>query len=113
MLQGVGDDGHTASLFPGTSALHEQHKKVTAVYVEKFDSWRISVTFPVIDRARHVFVLAAGEGKKAILHEIFMKPAGQLPYPIQMLKPQGEYVWYVDEDAAANISGDFIIRPGV
>src|SRR4051812_5047411 len=58
ILLGVGDDGHTASLFPGTTALAEQTRKVVANYVPKFESWRLTFTFPFIAQARHICFLA-------------------------------------------------------
>lgn len=100
MLQGIGDDGHTASLFPGTAILQERDQWVAAVYVDKLDAWRISVTFPVIDQARCIMFLAAGSGKADILRDVLSQPPGDEPYPVQMIRAQGEMHWYVDSAAA-------------
>jgi 6-phosphogluconolactonase len=108
MLQGIGDDGHTASLFPGTSILQERDQWVAAVQVAKLDAWRISVTFPVINHARCIIMLVAGAGKAAIMHEVLVAPPSAMPYPVQMIQPQGELHWYMDKAAAAQLPADLI-----
>lgn len=100
VLLGIGDDGHTASLFPGTDIVEETGKWVAAVYVQKFNAWRISLTYPVINAAANVFVIAAGSGKQHILKQVLAsEPIGE-PYPIQRVRPSGELVWYIDSAAA-------------
>ncbi len=101
MLQGLGPDGHTASLFPGTPALEVVDQSVTAVYVEKMDSWRVSVTFPVLNAARNLLFLVAGAGKAEIINDIFQRSNNtrQL-YPVEMLKSTGSVEWFLDEAAA-------------
>lgn len=101
VLLGIGDDGHTASLFPDTAILNQMDKWVDAVYVEKFAAWRISITYPVINAAKHVFVIAAGEGKSGILKEVLAGGEQDRRYPIQSVQPSGELVWYLDVAAAA------------
>jgi 6-phosphogluconolactonase len=101
MLQGVGGDGHTASLFPGTAILHERDKWVDAVHVEKLNAWRISVTFPIIDYARCIMMLVAGAGKAEIVHELLALAPTATPYPVQQIQPRGEMRWYLDSAAAA------------
>ena len=101
VLLGIGDDGHTASLFPGTDILTETRKWVAAVYVEKFNAWRISLTYPVINAAANVFVIAAGSGKQKILKEVLSSEPVDDPYPVQRIRPSGELVWYIDSAAAA------------
>ncbi|WP_455209695.1 6-phosphogluconolactonase [Kaarinaea lacus] len=101
VLLGIGDDGHTASLFPGTDILEETGKWVGAVYVEKFNAWRISLTYPVINAAANVFVIAAGSGKSNILKEVLVENSMDTPYPVQRINPTGELVWYVDAAAAS------------
>lgn len=68
---GVGEDGHTASLFPGNQAVATTDKKVVSTYVEAKKSWRMSLTFPCINEARHTVVLAFGPAKAVILKQIF------------------------------------------
>ncbi len=70
ILLGLGDDGHTASLFPGTAALEEQERNVVANFVPKFDTYRITFTYPLINAARHVCFLISGPKKKAIVDAI-------------------------------------------
>ncbi len=103
MLQGLGPDGHTASLFPGTPALNVYDQAVTTVYVEKLDSWRISVTFPILNTAHNLLFLVAGSGKAEVIRDISQQnsSARQL-YPVEMLKSTGSIEWFLDE-AAANL----------
>ncbi len=99
VLLGMGTDGHTASLFPGTTVLHERERFVAEVYVEQLQSWRLSLTLPVIDAARQILVLVAGDSKAAIIGELFAKGA-QSTYPIQLIEPLGDMQWYLDAAAA-------------
>lgn len=100
LLLGVGTDGHIASLFPGTPILHERARFVEAVFVEKLEAWRVTVTLPVIDHARHVMVLLSGENKAPILRDLVVGRRGP-PYPVQLINPQGVLEWYVDNAAAS------------
>lgn len=109
MLQGVGGDGHTASLFPGTDILNERDKEVAAAWVEKFKSWRISVTFPVINAARNIIVLVSGETKADIANQLLVQPVPETPYPIQMIEPQGQLSWYLDKDAASQLPKEIMM----
>lgn len=102
IMLGMGDDGHTASLFPGTDILDETGKQVAAVYVDKLSAWRISLTFPVINQARQIMLMACGENKAPILAEVFTSKA-ELKYPIQRVKPVGQMHWFMDETAASQI----------
>ena len=101
VLLGIGDDGHTASLFPGTTILQQMEKFVDAVYVEKFNSWRISITYPVINAAANIYLLATGEGKARIVKTVMFDEPPAEPYPIQRIQAQGNLYWYLDEAAAA------------
>ena len=100
LLLGVGRDGHIASLFPGTPVLHERARLVEAVYVDKLNSWRITVTLPVIDHARHVLILVSGDAKAEIIRDIFATRRAP-PYPVQLINPQGTLEWHLDHAAAA------------
>ena len=101
VLLGMGDDGHTASLFPDTEILTESASAVAAVYVDKLDSWRISLTFPTINNASQVVVLVAGENKAAVLREVFTTQTKK--YPIQSLDNPNGVVWLVDQSAASQL----------
>lgn len=97
VLLGMGPDGHIASLFPDTAAL-DATTRTTSLYVDKFESWRVTMTYPTINSARQVMVLIAGEGKAEIVHQITTDAVQDLP--IQRLAPQGEYYWFMDKAAA-------------
>ena len=97
---GIGEDGHTASLFPGSKALTETSSRVTANWVEKFQTLRITLTFPVLNHAAEVIFLVSGASKAQILSEI-LRPAAQ-KYPAQSVQPEnGKLLWLVDEDAGS------------
>jgi 6-phosphogluconolactonase len=99
VLLGLGDDGHTASLFPGTAAINEKSQAVLANWVEKFRAFRITLTFPVLNHASEVLFLVSGEGKAKILHEV-LRP-GERQYPAQSVQPEaGRLLWLVDQEAA-------------
>lgn len=95
ILLGVGDDGHTASLFPGTPALEEKTRKVVANFVPKFDSWRITFTYPLINQARHICFLANANKNAALLEEVL---AGDQQYPAARVAPvNGDLTWILAE----------------
>jgi len=102
IMLGMGEDGHTASLFPGTDILQVTDKTVAAVYVEKLASWRVSMTYPTLNRAKQVMVLVSGEGKADILAHILQKDSETL-YPIQSVSPAGEMHWFLDQAAAGKL----------
>ena len=100
VLLGMGDDGHTASLFPGTEALKENHHRVVANEVPQLNTWRITMTYPFLNRSAAVLILVAGESKAARLAEVLEGPDGT--YPIQGIAPhRGRVTWLLDEAAAA------------
>jgi 6-phosphogluconolactonase len=103
VMLGMGDDGHTASLFPGTAALAETHHRCVANYVEKLKAWRITMSAPFINRSARVMILAAGAGKSARLHEVLKGPRDPQRLPIQMIAPAGRLWWILDRAAAAEI----------
>jgi len=97
----MGDDGHTASLFPGTSILNELTRCCADAFVTKLSCWRVSLTFPVINNADNVFLLVSGESKAQRLAEIFSD--GELRYPVQQVSPRGKLCWLMDRQAAQSI----------
>ncbi len=102
VLLGLGSDGHIASLFPGTPALNEHQRLVTEVFVQKLNAFRVTLTLPVINYARHVLVLVSGESKAAILADVFLGSAKV--YPAQLIEPSaGDLHWLVDQDAASRL----------
>ena len=97
---GIGEDGHTASLFPGSKALTEASRRVVANWVEKFQAFRITLTFPVLNHAAEVLFMVSGAGKAQILSEV-LRP-GNRKYPAQNVQPQnGQLLWLVDQDAGS------------
>jgi 6-phosphogluconolactonase len=99
---GMGADGHTASLFPGTTALRAGASIAVANYVEKFQSWRITLTAGAINRARNIIFLVAGEDKAPALKEVIRGPRNPKQYPSQLIKPNhGALLWMIDEAAAS------------
>jgi len=103
ILLGMGPDGHTASLFPGSKGLEEKERWVIANWVEKFNSARITFTFPVLNAARNVFLLVAGADKADMLREVLVTNRPAL-YPVQRVQPlDGAKVWLLDNAAAAQL----------
>ncbi len=104
VLLGMGADGHTASLFPGTAALQERERWTAANWVENLGAHRITLTLPVFDRARAVVFLVSGGDKAAALARVLSVPAGEEPLPAARVRPlDGSLLWLVDRAAAANI----------
>jgi 6-phosphogluconolactonase len=101
ILLGLGPDGHTASLFSGTTALTETERWVTAPWVEKFNSYRLTMTLPVLNNAAVIMFLVSGQDKASILSEVLGEGTAQ--FPAQLIKPtHGELRWLVDQAAAEN-----------
>jgi 6-phosphogluconolactonase len=105
VLLGMGPDGHTASLFPGTAALKETQKWAVVNYVPKFATDRITLTVPVLNRARQVLFLVAGTDKAEPLAEVLEGPPDPTRLPSQLIQPSaGKVVWFVDRLAAARLT---------
>ena len=104
-LLGIGPDGHTASLFPGTEALHEQRRLVVANWIEKFQTNRITLTAPVLNNAGTIVVLVSGQEKAEILKRILEGEYQPDILPSQLIRPkQGRLVWLVDRTAASRLT---------
>ena len=102
ILLGMGPDGHTASLFPGTDVVHESSRWVAAPWVEKFQTHRVTLTPVVINSARRVMFLVAGKDKAEALHAVLEGPSQPDVYPSQVVRPvAGELLWLVDDEAAS------------
>ena len=101
---GMGDDGHTASLFPHTEAIHEMGRLVVANQVPQKDTWRVTLTWPVINHAREVFFLIAGTDKAEPLKEVFLGPKDVERLPSQLIWPaSGILTLILDKAAAAQL----------
>jgi 6-phosphogluconolactonase len=102
VLLGMGDDGHTLSLFPGTEVIHEQNALATSFFLQAQDMYRITLTAPVVNNAACVAFLAAGAGKAEVLKQVLKGEKNVDLYPSQIIQPvKGELHWFVDEAAAA------------
>ena len=100
VMLGMGEDGHTASLFPGTDALHETARLAVANRVEKLDTERITLTLPVLNAAAEVMVIISGENKAEILNRV-VHSGGMPEFPIQLVRPKnGRLLWIVERQAA-------------
>ena len=102
---GMGGDGHTASLFPGTDAVHEVDRLVAAPWVEKFDSHRITLTPKVINNAERIIFLVKGEDKADALVQVLEGEKNEDLYPSQIINPtHGSVEWIVDRAASSKLS---------
>jgi 6-phosphogluconolactonase len=100
VLLGMGTDGHTASLFPHTPALAETERLVVANPVPKHDTTRLTFTFPLINAARRVLILVAGQDKAPVLAQVLNGPPDPLRLPSQSLRPvDGTITWLLDQAA--------------
>jgi 6-phosphogluconolactonase len=101
---GLGENGHTASLFPGTAGLRELDRWVVAQYVEILDAWRVTLTPAVINGAREVVFLVSGAGKADVLARVLAGPYEPELLPAQLVQPRrGELRWLVDAAAGAKV----------
>ena len=104
ILLGVGEDGHTASLFPGTEALRELQHAVRAVFVPHLGSWRVTLTLPVINRARAVLFLVIGEQKAVVIGRIHASAQSREDLPATLVRPHpGTLTWMLDAEAASQL----------
>jgi 6-phosphogluconolactonase len=104
ILLGTGGDGHTASLFPETAALEVHDRWVVANPVLKLETTRITLTVPVINAARAVYFLVAGEGKAGPVAEILEGTPDPRQYPATLIRPQGGPKWMLDRPAASELT---------
>jgi 6-phosphogluconolactonase len=103
ILLGMGDDAHTASIFPHTDLVNNQEENVCAVWVEELNTYRISFTAPLINKARNIAFITYGENKaEALKHVIGDEQKDYNTYPAQLIKPiDGNLDWFVDEGATS------------
>lgn len=103
-MLGMGPDGHTASLFPKTHALHSQDRKVVANYVPKLDTWRMTFTFPMINASRHIIVLALGKDKAQMVKEVLSGEIDPDTVPaVRVGTGSHKALWILDEAAAEGL----------
>ncbi|MFN3190047.1 MAG: 6-phosphogluconolactonase [Aureliella sp.] len=99
-LLGIGDDVHTASLFPHTKALTETERVVVENWVEKMDCWRITLTAPAINASRNVAFLIAGDKKSDALNALWNADRDTKLYPSQLIQPTSGQLWFLVDEAA-------------
>ena len=104
MLLGLGDDGHTASLFPYSPALNEETRWVIENPVEQLNATRITLTFPVINHAKEIIFIVSGKGKANALQQVLYGEPRSTTYPAQLVQTEnGITRWFVDRDAASKL----------
>ena len=105
VLLGMGEDGHTLSLFPQTKALVEKERLVLENYVEKDKGWRLTFTLPLVNGASRIVFLVSGGSKAQVLKEVIEGHAWAFDYPAELVSPAGgEVEWLVDKAAAGQLS---------
>ena len=113
MILGMGDDGHTLSLFPDTDALNVTDRWFVENWVENKSAWRLTATYPLAHRSRHAIVLVAGAGKAEALARVLEPPPDSEPLPARrIMDGTARVVWLVDEAAASNLVSTDVI-PGL
>lgn len=111
---GMGADGHTASLFPGTAALQIEDQIAVANFVEKLNAWRITLTAQTINQAQNVMILVAGADKAPALTEVLEGERHPEKYPSQLIHPTtGALLWMLDEAAASLLTNSDSEQPSV
>ncbi|HKD10417.1 MAG TPA: 6-phosphogluconolactonase [Thermoanaerobaculia bacterium] len=101
---GLGPDGHTLSLFPGTRALRERSRKVVANYVPKFREWRLTLTYPVVNAACRAVFLAEGVAKRDPAARILRRKPGYRELPASGIRPRdGQLLWLLDQEAGRDL----------
>lgn len=104
ILLGLGEDGHTASLFPGSAALHETQHWVSTVYAERLKAYRLTLTFPVINGAGQIMFLVSGASKRAIVKHLLGASGEPDSLPAAQVFPKnGKLTWLITADAAGDI----------
>ena len=106
VLLGMGDDGHTLSLFPGTPVIHEEKQWVVSFFLKVQDMYRITLTKNIVNHADHIVFMISGPDKAQALHEVLEGERNPDRYPSQVIIPsQGELHFFMDEAAASGLKG--------
>ncbi len=108
ILLGLGDNSHTASLFPYTPVLHDRTPGVKEVFLPEQQVYRITLNAPMINEARHIAFLVYGEGKAIAVHHVLEDDEDIEEYPAQLIEPIiGEIQWFMDKAAAENLKEEY------
>jgi 6-phosphogluconolactonase len=102
ILLGLGEDGHTASLFPDSSVLEQKHQWVAANFIEQLHAWRLTLTYPVINAARQITFLVTGPSKAGIVLKVLINKNAELP-AARVNPESGEQLWLLDSGAAGKL----------
>jgi len=109
VLLGVGEDGHTASIYPGTEVVNEREAVVKSVFVPHLGRWRVTVTLPVLNSAREVVFLVTGERKAPVVRRILDTAGSDQAIPASLIRPaHGTLEWMLDEKAGLMIERDVL-----
>jgi 6-phosphogluconolactonase len=100
---GLGADGHTASLFPGTRALAERERACVANRVPRLAEWRLTLTYPVFNAARRIVFVVAGAEKRAAVRAILTRPGNRDLPAARVRAERGSVLWLLDEEAAGDL----------
>jgi 6-phosphogluconolactonase len=101
ILLGLGPDGHTASLFPGSDALSERERLCVANWVAAMNAYRITMTLPLLNAARAVMFIVSGADKAAIVRQVVRRDHPGPEFPAELVHPDGELLWMLDREAAS------------
>ncbi|MDQ3392586.1 MAG: 6-phosphogluconolactonase [Bacteroidota bacterium] len=104
VLLGMGDDGHTLSLFPGTDVLQEKNKWVSSFFLKEQSMYRITLTLPIVNEAKNILFLVMGSNKAQVLKKV-IEAGNNPPFPAEYIKPNhGKLIWFVDIEAGKALS---------
>lgn len=104
VMLGMGDDGHTASLFPKTHGLHPNNRLVIENYVPKKETWRMSLTFDCINQSNHIAIYVFGKNKAKMVKKALSLPYSPDEFPVQRVgTPENKALWILDDNAASEI----------
>lgn len=105
VILGVGEDGHTASLFPKTHGLHAPQRLVIANFIPQINAWRMTLTFECINQAQHIAIYVLGKSKAQIVKRVLSSPSQPDLFPIQAVgTPVCKALWIVDEVASQELN---------
>ncbi len=105
IMLGIGENAHTASLFPHTPVIHEQYEWISAVYVDEVKMDRVTMTAPLINNAHNILFMATGQGKAEVIKTVLTAPYQPDQYPAQLISPvHGNLYWFLDQNAASLVS---------